>query len=222
VLVTAGAATVHAGSVGAPPPLALVPISSPPSNPAASADMPAPVTAQVTARTPAAAPAPVRRTAERLTRSTPVRIEVPSIGVSSGLLALGLRPDGAMAVPPSGFPAGWFTGGPTPGELGPAVIVGHVDWAGRLGVFGRLRSLAPGAQVAVDRRDGTTAVFRVSRVVEVSKQRFPTAAVYGNTDHAALRLITCGGAFDHGVHSYQDNIVAFADLESVRPTASQR
>jgi len=218
VLVTAGAATVHAGSVGAAPPL--VPISSPPSNPAASADVPAPVTAQVAARPPAAAPA--RRTAQTLTRSTPVRIEVPSIGVSSGLLALGLRPDGAMAVPPSGFPAGWFTGGPTPGELGPAVIVGHVDWAGRLGVFGQLRSLAPGAQVAVDRRDGTTAVFRVSRVVEVSKQRFPTAAVYGNTDHAALRLITCGGAFDHGVHSYQDNIVAFADLESVRPTASQR
>ena len=76
----------------------------------------------------------------------PVRVEVPSIGVDSTLMDLGLTSDGSLEVPPSGFPAGWYTGAPTPGELGPAIIVGHVDWAGKAGVFYRLRSIHPGAR----------------------------------------------------------------------------
>ena len=131
---------------------------------------------------------------------------------------LGLNTDGSLQVPPSGFPAGWYTGAPTPGELGPAIIVGHIDWAGHPGVFYRLRDLKPGAQVNVTRANGTVAVFRVSSVQEFSKDAFPTTLVYGNTAYAGLRLITCGGAFDAKLHSYEDDIIAFAEL--VPPAAT--
>jgi hypothetical protein len=141
-----------------------------------------------------------------------VRITVASIGVDSTLMNLGLKADGSLEVPPSGFPAGWYTGAPTPGELGPAIIVGHIDWGGHPGVFYRLRDLLPGAQIDVTRANGSVAVFRVSSVQEFSKNAFPTKLVYGNTTYAGLRLITCGGAFDAALHSYEDNIVAFAEL----------
>jgi sortase (surface protein transpeptidase) len=116
-------------------------------------------------------------------------------------------------VPPGAFPAGWYTGAPTPGELGPAILAGHVDHGGSAGVFYRLRDLEPGDTVEVARQDGSAAVFRVTRVEQHRKEAFPTAAVYGDLDHAGLRLITCGGQFDGRVHSYEDNIVVFAELD---------
>jgi sortase (surface protein transpeptidase) len=129
---------------------------------------------------------------------------------------LGLDAEGSLEVPPDGFPAGWFTGAPTPGETGPAVVAGHVDWAGSPGVFADLNQLAVGDDITVDRQDGSSAVFRVSAVQRVGKDAFPTAAVYGDLDHAGLRLITCGGEFDRSVGHYRDNVVVFADLVSTR------
>jgi sortase (surface protein transpeptidase) len=144
--------------------------------------------------------------------SPPVRLRIPSIEVDSDLMALGLRVDGSLEVPPEGFPAGWYTGAPTPGELGPAIIAGHVDWNGQPGVFYGLRDLKPGADVSVERADGSTAVFRVRSIQQFAKDAFPTEAVYADIDHPGLRLITCGGGFDKEAHSYRDNLVAFADL----------
>jgi LPXTG-site transpeptidase (sortase) family protein len=150
-----------------------------------------------------------------LTRSTPVRVRIAAIGVDSGLMELGLRADGSLGVPPSGFPAGWYTGGPTPGELGPAVIAGHIDWKGP-GVFYNLHNLKPGDQVIVTRADGSKPAFRITRVAVYPKDQFPTKLVYGNIDHAGLRLITCGGPFNSHSGHYEDNIVVFADL--IAPT----
>jgi hypothetical protein len=152
-----------------------------------------------------------------LQASAPVRVQVPSIGVDSGLLDLQLQDDGALEVPPDGVSAGWYTGSPTPGELGPAVIAGHVDWDGQPGVFYRLRDLHPGDEISVLREDRTVAVFRVSRVEQFPKDEFPTDTVYGDIDHAGLRLITCGGSFDSGERSYDDNIVVFAEFDRVTP-----
>lgn len=147
-----------------------------------------------------------------MSKSDPVRVQVPSIGVDSTLMDLGLLADGSLQVPPAAFPAGWYTGAPTPGQLGPAIIVGHIDWAGVDGVFYRLHSLLPGAEIDVTRADGSTAVFRVLSVHEYAKDAFPTQLVYGNTAYSALRLITCGGAFNTKAHSYEDDIVAYAEL----------
>ena len=142
----------------------------------------------------------------------PVRLTIPAIGVDSELMPLGLRADGSLEVPPSGFPAGYYSGAPMPGELGPAVLAGHVDWDRRPGVFVDLRVLAPGDTVRVARADGSTAVFRVTDVQQHAKDAFPTDQVYGDIDHAGLRLITCGGDFDPRERSYEDNVVVFAEL----------
>lgn len=147
-----------------------------------------------------------------LPESQPVRIRIPAIDVDSALIELGLQPDGTMEVPADGTVAGWYTRAPAPGQRGPAVIAAHVDWDGEPGVFYDLDELRPGDEVSVQRRDGATALFRIDRVEQYPKTDFPTDAVYGDIDHAGLRLITCGGAFDDQAHSYEDNIVAYARL----------
>jgi hypothetical protein len=150
-----------------------------------------------------------------LPRSRPLRLAVPAIGVDTELRAIGLTTAGRIRTPPLTHDAHayWLTVSPTPGQLGPATIIGHVDSA-RYGpaVFFRLGALRPRDHIKVTRADGTTAVFEVQRVAEYPKAQFPTRAVYGNTDHAALRLITCGGLFDPATHNYESNIVAYASL----------
>jgi sortase (surface protein transpeptidase) len=121
-----------------------------------------------------------------------------------------------MDVPEDPADAGWFSRGPTPGALGPAVIAGHVTWNGAPAVFHRLGTIRRGDQVAVIRKDEKTAVFTVTRVAQFSKSRFPSRAVYGTIDHAGLRLITCGGTYDAARHTYLDNVIVFARLETVR------
>jgi sortase (surface protein transpeptidase) len=137
---------------------------------------------------------------------------MPAIGVDTGLIDLGLKPDGTMQVPADGSTAGWYTESPTPGERGPAVLAAHVDWKGAKGVFYDLHRSRPGDRVQVERADGRTAAFTVSRVAQYLKDRFPTDEVYGDVDSAQLRLITCGGDFDHAARSYRSNIVVYAEL----------
>lgn len=151
-----------------------------------------------------------------LKASTPTAIAIPAIGVHSVLLDLGRTSTGALAVPlpgPNYNQAGWYTFSPSPGTLGPAVIAGHVDSeANGPSVFYRLGGVHPGALVSITRADHSVAIFRVDAVQRFHKAAFPTQLVYGNTDHAALRLITCGGAFDTATGHYLDNIVVSASL----------
>jgi sortase (surface protein transpeptidase) len=149
-------------------------------------------------------------------RSVPVRIAIPAIEVDSDLIGLGLRSDGTMEVPSGGFPGGWYTGSPTPGELGPSIIAGHVDMNGSPGIFFRLRELTAGDTITVTRADDTVTTFRVSDNAQYPKSEFPTQSVYGDIGFAGLRLITCGGTFDDSAASYDDNIVVYAELESAR------
>jgi sortase (surface protein transpeptidase) len=145
----------------------------------------------------------------------PTHLDIPAIGVSTELVQLGQNPDGTVEVPPLARDsrAGWYRGSPAPGEPGPAVLLGHVDSAEYgPGVFFRLGALHPADSVSVRRADGTVATFRVTRVASYPKADFPTLEVYGNTDDAELRLITCGGAFDRAARSYLDNIVVYAAL----------
>lgn len=149
-----------------------------------------------------------------LPRSAPVSLSVPAAGISSPLLQLGLRENGTLEVPPEppGSPAGWYTESPTPGEQGPAVMLGHVNaTGGGPGVFADLRALQPGDRLSVAREDGTTAVFAVDRGEQYGKDDFPTLEVYGNTEGAELRLITCDG-YDPETGEFEDNYVVYASL----------
>jgi sortase (surface protein transpeptidase) len=140
----------------------------------------------------------------------PVRVLVPRIGVDAPLVRLGLDARGALEVPRGFREAGWWTGGPRPGERGPAVIAGHVDSRTGPAVFFRLALLRAGDVVVVRRRDGSRIRFTVRRVAHYPKARFPTTRVYGPTSRPELRLITCSGAFDHATGHYLDNTVVYA------------
>jgi hypothetical protein len=154
-----------------------------------------------------------------MSTSPPTRVSIPSLAVTSTVVDLGLRPDGTMEVPDGADAVGWFVKAPTPGSLGPAVLAGHVNWKSRDGAFAGLHTLRAGDPVNVARRDGTVAMFEVTKVERYAKDRFPTDAVYGAIDHAGLRLITCGGEFDSDRGSYQDNIVVYAALRHAHPAA---
>ncbi len=154
----------------------------------------------------------------RLRRSVPVSMSIPAIGVNSDLLHLGVNPDGTLKVPSLTGPsmAAWYKYSATPGQIGAAVIEGHVDTRQGPAVFFRLGALRPGDRIDVTLADGVVAVFHVTGVREYLKSNFPSRAVYGATDHAALHLITCGGAFDYATGHYLSSTVVFASLSSSR------
>lgn len=151
-----------------------------------------------------------------LPASPPASISIPEIGVSSAVNPVGLNPDGTLEVPAPGplyDQAAWYRASPTPGQLGPSVILGHIDSAANgPSVFFELARLRPGQNVSVKRADGVTTTFLIDSVRTFQKDSFPTRDVYATGNRAELRLITCGGPFDSAAGSYQDNTVVFARL----------
>lgn len=161
---------------------------------------------------------PPQATGPVLGASRPVRVDIPRIGVHAPLISLGLKKDGSVAVPPlkeAGL-AGWYDQGPTPGEIGPAVLLGHVDSRKGPAVFFELGRTHPGDRIDVTRKDRSVVTFAVDSVERVPKARFPTDRVYGDLRYAGIRLITCGGGFDG--HHYTGNVIVYGHLVGARPT----
>jgi hypothetical protein len=142
----------------------------------------------------------------------PVSLTIPAIRVNARLIRLDLTPQGTLQVPASPAVPGWYAGSPRPGEIGSAIIVGHIDSYRGPGVFFGLLLLRPGDLVYVRGADGTRQVFRVYAKHMYSKTEFPTNKVYGPTPDPELRLITCGGVFDLAAHSYLSNVVVYAAM----------
>jgi hypothetical protein len=160
-------------------------------------------------------PSTTNRIGPFLPASAPNRIEITSIGVAStSFVDLGVAADGTITVPGSADEVGFYTGGPTPGQLGPAVLAAHVDSKQGPGIFYRLGAVKVGDVVKVGRAEGSTTTFRVDKVATYPKDQFPTEEVYrGDFTRSEIRLVTCGGPFDK-VRHYLDNVVVFAHLES--------
>ena len=142
----------------------------------------------------------------------PVRLRIPSLGLATRLIGLGLQEDGTVQVPRDASLAGWFRLGPPPGALGSAVILGHVDSLAGPAVFYRLRELQPGDRVVVRRDDGSKVRFEVRSVRTYLNADFPAQKVYGSHGRSELNLITCGGAYDADLGGYQANVVVNARL----------
>ncbi|MFF2075462.1 class F sortase [Kitasatospora sp. NPDC058162] len=170
---------------------------------------PAATAAAPGATTPSGAPTAGE---QPLAPSPPARLLIPSIGVDAPVADLGLNADGTVQVPSADHAdqVGWYRNGPTPGEPGPAVLIGHLDTKYGPAVFQRLPELHPGDRIGVRRADGRTVDFTVRSMLQAAKDHFPTDTVYGDTPGPALRLITCGGRIGADGH-WTDNIIVLAD-----------
>ncbi|GLZ04041.1 class F sortase [Actinomadura sp. NBRC 104412] len=165
---------------------------------------------------PSASPAQgAPKDAAPMAESRPTTLKIPKIGVSAPIGSIGLRPDGSIEEPPLSRPnlTGWYKEGVTPGEAGPAVILGHVDANKRAAVFYRLKDLKAGDLIQVNRENGTVATFSVQGTQSVDKNAFPHEQVFGEQiDYSSLRLVTCGGAFDPSSGHYKNNVIVYAKL----------
>ena len=163
---------------------------------------------------PRVSPSPGKKSAAKLAPSKPVRLVIPAISVNAPVEVLGLNPDKTVQVPPLGDHnlAGWYDGSVTPGQRGPSVLLGHVDNYQGASVFFNLKLLKKGDAVSVILADGKTVRFTVDGTQQALKTAFPTAKVYGKTSYPALRLVTCGGAFDSATGSYVSSIIVYAHM----------
>jgi len=200
VLLLTGAGFLTAGLARRDDPLARPAATPHASQPGAGNTTPAP---------PAGAPV--------VARSVPVWLRIPAIGVSTSLSTLGLNPDKTVEVPTNYQEPGWYRLGPTPGQVGSAVILGHVDDKKGPAVFYRLRTLKAGDKVDVSLANGVIAHFVVKTVETYPKDTFPAQLVYTSHGYGALQLVTCGGTFDAATGHYKSNIVAYTTLTSTTP-----
>jgi sortase (surface protein transpeptidase) len=148
-------------------------------------------------------------------RSGPEKLEIPALGVNIAVGRLGLQPDGEVEVPATTHTVGWFDDGATPGQIGSAVILGHVDSYLGPGIFFELKTLKANDVIIVTLANGTVTRFRVNKVVQYAKTGFPDRLVFGSHGTRSLQLVTCGGPFDSATGHYLANIVVFSRLVSV-------
>jgi sortase (surface protein transpeptidase) len=163
----------------------------------------------------AARPGTAQAGSKGFPRSAPASLHIPSLNLTTQLSELGVNDDGTVQVPTDIQEAGWYKGGPAPGQSGSAVILGHVDSYAGPAVFFDLRSLTPGDQILVTLTDGTVTHFTVTAVDTYVKTSFPAHRVYGDHHYAALQLVTCGGTFDAQTGSYLSNVVVYSTLSKV-------
>lgn len=176
---------------------------------------------QVLSQAPHRSSSPRVATLAAIPRSRPVNLRIPAIGVETALVVLGLQSDGQVEMPTTTRVAGWYDDGPAPGQVGSAVILGHVDSYLGPGVFFQLKKLKAGDDVEVTLADGTMTRFEVTRVVLYAKSAFPDRLVYGSHGGRALQIVTCGGTFDSLTGHYVANVVVFTRLVSLTTPTSE-
>ncbi|MGW2179516.1 class F sortase [Streptomyces sp. NPDC001732] len=189
----------------------------PPAPPAAVASASPEILGSHAAPAPVASATPSETTVgPTMSRSVPKRLSIPTIGVNAPFTDLSLGANGQLDAPPpdDNNLVGWYKDGATPGERGASIVAGHVDTMTGPAVFLQLQYLKPGTKVDITRADGSVATFKVDSVEQFSKAKFPDERVYADTNSAQLRLITCGGAYNKTSKDYEDNVVAFAHLDS--------
>ncbi|MGW0048409.1 sortase domain-containing protein [Nocardia cyriacigeorgica] len=156
-----------------------------------------------------------------LARSVPVSLAIPSIGLATSIDTIGNGPGGTIADPVDFERASWYAPGPSPGQAGSAVIIGHVDSYRGPAVFFRLGELSAGETVTVTLADGSSAKFMVRQVETMPKHDFSADRVYAQHSGSDLVLITCGGDFDSAHGSYRSNVIVYSTMISSQdPSAS--
>ncbi len=143
----------------------------------------------------------------------PDRLVIPTLGVDAYVEHVGVNPRGHMKVPSSYGSVAWYEPGFRPGEVGNAVIAGHLDNSlGIPAVFFNLKDLRAGDEVLVVSALGETLRFIVRDSMSIPYEGAPTEYVFGEQGKPQLVLITCDGDWDKEKKSYKNRLVIFAEL----------
>jgi LPXTG-site transpeptidase (sortase) family protein len=153
-----------------------------------------------------------QRTATNATFGLPMRLQIPAIGVDANITYMGLTPTGEMDVPPDLVNVGWYKLGTKPGEVGSAVIAGHLEGTEDLGVFMNLIKLQVGDKINIRNDRDELIVFNV-REMKTYRQDERPAEIFNRTDGSYLNLITCSGTWNNAKKRYSHRYVVFADKQ---------
>lgn len=143
----------------------------------------------------------------------PLKLEIPAIGVSADVEPVGRLSNGEMGVPSTFEGIGWYEPTIKPGEVGNAVLDGHVDSKTGPAVFYNLKKLEKGDEVKVTDKNGKTLVFVVTDKTAYPRDNAPIEKIFGYTNQKSLNLITCTGLFDRGVGTHQQRLVVYTVLK---------
>jgi hypothetical protein len=203
-LVAAGSAPGIGGSVGARPTGAAT--TAAPSTPTPSTSAPSTTPADVVGapfrELPLAPPGPV---------VSPVRVDIPALGVRSDVVPTGVDPDGTTQIPEDVDVLGWYRYGPAPRDSGSTVIVGHRDGRGQgRGALYALGALSVGDRIRVTLADGSRVDYRVVAREVLDKRAVPLEIIFARTGGRVLSLLSCGGVYDRARGGYQANVLVTA------------
>lgn len=142
----------------------------------------------------------------------PWRLSVPGISVDAAIQTVGLAKDGNMDVPTNYTDVGWYKQGPKPGEVGNAVLAGHLnDGASTAGVFQNLSKLKVGDYIYI--KDGDKQQrFLVLETQNYNVNNAPLNKIFGSSTERRLNLITCSGDWDKSKQEYNQRLVVFTRL----------
>lgn len=144
----------------------------------------------------------------------PTQLTISAIDVTAPIVGVGVTADGAMEAPTEYDEVGWLQTGALPGEVGRAVLAGHVDSKTGPAIFYRLRELQPGSIIEVT-MGGTGEVlrFEVRETAQYPETEAPLEQVFGTSDKPELVVITCAGSFDRDRGAYDQRLVIYAELQ---------
>ncbi len=143
----------------------------------------------------------------------PVKLEIPNINVASSVEYVGLDSKRNMDVPKEAANVGWYNLGPKPGEMGSAVMAGHLDDpSGAPAVFWNLKKLKIGDEINVTDENGEELTFRVTKIETFPFDEFPLEEVFADTSGKYLNLITCEGEFDKATKNYAERTVVYSEI----------
>lgn len=162
------------------------------------------IPASIASSTPAATTPPEEQ---------PARLTIPSLDIDADVQYVGVTTSGNMGIPSNFTDVAWYKYGTIPGQVGSAVIDGHVDNGLRLaGVFKELAGIKPGADVYVTTKEGTKIHFVVESVETYDYKSVPTTLLFNRKDKARLNLVTCGGAWIRGEKTYDERVIVYTVL----------
>ncbi len=173
----------------------------------------APATTNKPTEVPSTVASPTLTTPPAYPGLIPYKIRIPAIAVDTFVERVGVTRTGTMDVPKNIWNTAWFgEGGYKPGQIGNAVIAGHLDAPGSRAVFWDLDKLKPGDSIYLTDPAGNSLTFGVIELKTYGLSEAPLENIFGPASEAHLNLITCSGVYSRSAGLYNKRLIVYTRL----------